>query len=137
VSSPKKRGYHLIGYKIAQIPKEFDLLRIGSNLVINIEIKRQYNHESIIKQLRRNKYYLKFLNRDIKLFTFVSDSKKLYELSDTGENINEVIKDDLASALIQQSDVNIEKADSLFNPSNYVYPWKTRIIIYNEYFTML
>ncbi|HEV7951802.1 MAG TPA: DNA/RNA helicase domain-containing protein [Candidatus Saccharimonadales bacterium] len=128
-------GY-LIGYKIAQISKEFDLLRIGSNLVINIEIKRQYNHESILKQLRRNKYYLKFLNRSIKLFTFISDSKKLYQLSDTGENINEVLNVDLVSALIQQNDVNLEKADSLFNPSNYlVSPFNsTERFISNEYF---
>lgn len=128
-------GY-MVGYKIPQISKEFDLLRIGSNLAIDIELKSRYNHDDILKQLQRNKYYLKFLNRDIRLFTFVSDSKKIYELSVSGDSINEINKSQLVKALVQQSGVDSEKIDTLFNPSNYlVSPFNsTEKFINNEYF---
>jgi hypothetical protein len=39
-------GYY-IGYKIPQISKEFDLLRITKNSVINIELKSGASEESI------------------------------------------------------------------------------------------
>jgi len=41
-------GYH-IGYSIPQISKEFDLLRIGDECIINIEIKSKQIEKSSIK----------------------------------------------------------------------------------------
>ena len=40
-----------VGYKIQNISKEFDLLRFGSNYIINIEIKNSSTEEKIRKQL--------------------------------------------------------------------------------------
>ena len=51
-------GYYL-GFKIPQISKEFDILRIGKEFVINIELKNEFTTEERIKnQLKQNKYYL-------------------------------------------------------------------------------
>lgn len=62
-------GYY-VGYMIKQIGKEFDLLRIGKDCVINIELKREGNVEKITKQLVQNRHYLKFLDVDVYNFTY-------------------------------------------------------------------
>lgn len=71
-----------VGYTIGQIGKEFDLLTFGSDLTINIEIKSELKvakkEEKILKQLRVNNYYLKFLGRPLRLFTYV-DNDGFYE----------------------------------------------------------
>lgn len=41
---------------IPNISKEFDLLRISTNSVVNIELKSQANEEKINKQLIQNKH---------------------------------------------------------------------------------
>lgn len=43
-------GYY-VGYRIPQISKEFDLLRITKNSIINIELKSGASEENIKKQL--------------------------------------------------------------------------------------
>ena len=53
------RGFHL-NYKIPQIGKEFDLLKIDEKRIVNIELKSEQNEEAILNQLKRNYYYLKF-----------------------------------------------------------------------------
>mgnify|MGYP003560104657 FL=1 len=49
------------GYAIQQISKEFDLLRIGTNMVLNVELKRISTEERVLKQLLQNEYYLRFV----------------------------------------------------------------------------
>lgn len=66
---------YFIGYKIPQISKEFDLLRINEESIVNIELKRRSTPEKIRKQLLRNKYYLSFLKRETYIFTFVAEEK--------------------------------------------------------------
>ena len=71
-------------FKIEQIGKEFDLLKIDKgNLVLNIELKsEQIEEEKIKKQLKQNKYYLNYLANDIKLFTFVGETQEVYQYVD-------------------------------------------------------
>ena len=69
-----------VGYIIPQIGKEFDLLRFNKTNVINIELKSKASEEKILKQLKRNRYYLQFLNKDVSLFTYVQETEKLYML---------------------------------------------------------
>ena len=40
---------YYINYEIAQIGKEFDILRIGENSVVNIELKSQKDESKILK----------------------------------------------------------------------------------------
>ena len=72
-----------VGYKIPQIGKEFDLLRIGGNYIVNVELKSFGAGDKIKQQLNRNRHYLASLGKQIYSFTFVSDEKKLYFLIDT------------------------------------------------------
>lgn len=127
-----------IGYEIPQINKEFDLLRISESIVLNIEYKRQFTAK-IKKQLLRNNYYLKFLNREMKLFTYVEKENKLYKLDKNNELIQadyqeliEIIKNQ------RKNDENFfeDNLNHLFKPSNYlISPFgKTAEFINGEYF---
>ncbi len=110
---------YYIGYSIPQIGKEFDLLRIDKETVVNIELKRESTEEKITAQLLRNKYYLSFLKRDIHCYTYVADDKKLYSL-DTTNNLEEVNLRQLLGELVSQDVKKIPNIDNYFNPSNYL-----------------
>lgn len=74
-------NYFYLGYKIPQIGKEFDLLRISEDMILNIEYKREIpNIDKIEKQLNRNKYYLNFLGKHMVLISYVQLENKLYIL---------------------------------------------------------
>lgn len=124
-----------IGYNIPQIGKEFDLLRFGTNFHINIELKSTSAEHKILKQLKRNKYYLKFLGKPVRHFTFQTDTKTLYHLKD--ENTLEVVGSNILIKQIQCQDVlELQDPDTLFNPSDYlVSPFNaTYMFLKGEYF---
>lgn len=106
------------GYSIQQISKEFDLLRIGTNMVLNVELKRISTKERVLKQLMQNKYYLRFLNVPIKSFTYVAKSNTLFEL--VGEELQVVSFDRLVHVLQMQRVRQVETLDDLFDPVNYL-----------------
>jgi len=108
-----------VGYKIPQIGKEFDLLRFGREFILNIELKSDSSEEKIKKQLRRNKYYLSFIGRKVFAFTFVSGTKKLYLLNETGE-LEETQLAKLKEVLVKQKIDDANYPDTLFNPSDYL-----------------
>ncbi|NTZ08201.1 AAA family ATPase [Burkholderia metallica] len=108
-----------IGYKIPQIGKEFDLLRFGSEFIINIEIKKSCSEEKIKKQLQRNGYYLGFIGRSVCSVTFVADSKKFYLLQEGG-NLGEIGADEVVKLLANQEVNDAEIPDNLFNPSDFL-----------------
>ena len=57
-------------YVIANIQKEFDLLKIGPDKsVLNIELKSADDKDKILKQQRRNAYYLSVVSEDVTIFT--------------------------------------------------------------------
>jgi len=115
-------GY-FAGYSIQQISKEFDLLRFSDNLIINIELKGVLDdstkQQKITRQMLQNYYYLKFLNKEILIFTYVEDDG-LYMLNLEAEkaqktNVTELI------AYLSQNKVNYDMhPDNLFVPSNYL-----------------
>lgn len=108
-----------LNYSIPQIGKEFDLLRFGTQSVVDIEIKRSASIEKITKQLVRNEYYLSFLpHKSKRLFTYVCDTGQLYELD--GGNVKERSCEVLIDGLEAQSHVEIRDINSLFNPANYL-----------------
>ena len=67
-------GYY-IGYSINQISKEFDLLRLSDDMVVNIELKQELSLsddekiQKILKQQSKNYYYLKALQRNIFIYS--------------------------------------------------------------------
>lgn len=111
-------GY-FVGYKIPQIGKEFDLLRFGKERVINLELKSESTHEKIEKQLKRNKYYLSYLETPQHNLAYVSSTEKLYMLNNDN-NLEEVDFSYLEDLLSNQMVSRFDNADELFNPSDYL-----------------
>lgn len=127
-------GYYL-GFKIPQISKEFDILRIGKESVINVELKNEFTtEERIKKQLKQNKYYLSILERASFHFTYVTKEDKLYKLEN--DNLVDASFKELADLLIKQEIEEIENIEKLFEPSNYlVSPFNsTDKFVKKEYF---
>ena len=69
--------YFFYGFSIPQISKEFDLLKIYEDgPIINIELKSQeIELEKIEYQLKKNRYYLSHLGREIFTFCYVKTGK--------------------------------------------------------------
>ncbi len=112
-----------LGYKIPQIGKEFDLLKLciepdGHHSIINIELKTDADKEKVERQLRRNHYYLKFAECRVYLFTFVEHTKTLYTwVDDKLEVCSRDMLLDLLMRVIPRQDVVL---DHLFDPKHYL-----------------
>ncbi len=75
-----------LGFKIPQIGKEFDLLKIAKNECLNIELKSQsVPQDEMRKQLVRNKYYLSHLGKPCKFFTIETENFQVFELNDAND----------------------------------------------------
>ena len=122
------------GYAIQQISKEFDLLRIGTNMVLNVELKRISTKDRVLKQLLQNEYYLRFLNVPIKNFTYVAKQNTLYEL--VGNELQVVPFERLVHVLQMQHIRQIDSLDDLFDPVHYLISPTERphAFMDNEYF---
>ncbi len=87
-------------YTIPKLGKEFDLLKISPDTVINIELKsHEVSRERIKYQLQLNRNYLASLNRTIRSYTYLSSEDKLLRLSNSGNLIEEdwdTLSDDIA-----------------------------------------
>ncbi len=108
-----------VGYKIPQIGKEFDLLRIGKDSILNIEVKRESTHEKILAQLRRNSYYLSFIDKEVHSFAFVAKSSNFFKLNELGDLLDSSIEE-VVSAFRSVTPYHKEDIDSIFNPSDYL-----------------
>lgn len=128
-------NHYFVGFMINRIGKEFDLLRIGENSVVNIELKRESNEEKITRQLVQNDYYLKFLNKDMYHFTFISSTRRLYKLVDS-TYIVEAEYYELIDKLKEQKTREIDDLNRLFDPTNYlVSPFNSpELFIEDKYF---
>jgi nucleoside-triphosphatase THEP1 len=128
-------NWFFVGYKIPQIGKEFDLIRFGKDCVINIELKSGSTRDKIMKQLKRNKYYLSYIGKQQHNLTYISSTKKLYLLNNDSE-LEEVSFSFLDNLLFKQTILQIENADGLFDPSDYlVSPFNsTDKFLANKYF---
>lgn len=93
-------GFH-IGYIIPQVSKEFDLLRITKERVLNIELKSRSTLDKIQKQQSRNYFYLQSLNLEISIFTYVENENRIYKY-DNGKSVK-VSFDEFWSELIKSS----------------------------------
>lgn len=109
-----------LSFTIEQIGKEFDLIKLDKdNLVLNIELKsEEVGVEAIQNQLEKNRYYLKHLAPDVRLYTFVETGKKLYKYTSKGLQLVGVgdLKDTMQ--LFQES--LGENLESLFQANSYL-----------------
>lgn len=111
---------YILGFKIPQLCKEFDLLKIFDDCVVNVELKTDMIHESnILKQLFENKKYLKvaFNNKEVYSFTFVSKTNQLFQFIDN--NLVEVEPNELIEKL-KKDEVEKVNLYHKFHPSKFL-----------------
>ena len=69
-------------FQIPRLGKEFDLLQIKDNHIVNIELKSGVvSDQAIRKQLIQNRYYLSVLGRPIQSYTYISSQNRLVRLT--------------------------------------------------------
>ncbi len=133
-------GYY-IGYTISQISKEFDLLRFCKDMIVNIELKQELNLseedkiKKVLKQQSQNYHYLKALEKDIYICTYV-DKDGLYEY-DRKSGKTEKIPYERLVDILKKHELDLDAdPDKLFIPSNYlVSPFNsTEKFLRREYF---
>ncbi|RCX24612.1 uncharacterized protein DUF2075 [Bacillus sp. AG236] len=107
-----------VGYEIKQIGKEFDLLRLGENYNINIELKSEFTSiEKIKGQLIKNAYYLSPLKKDAYLLTFIEAENRFVRLHDN--NLIDIEFNEVLHIICEQK-VSSEHLDKYFDPSYYL-----------------
>ena len=129
------KGYYY-NYEIAQIGKEFDLLRVMKKCVLNIELKSDIvPTEKIEKQLRRNNYYLKSLHREVVQYCLNTSSNEVYTL-DAAQKIKQSSLADLIDFIHTMEPEYETTLDNLFEATQFlVSPINTpEAFIENEYF---
>ena len=99
-------------FQIPRLGKEFDLLQIKEDQIVNIELKSGVvSDEAIRRQLLQNRYYLSVLGRTIHSYTYISSQNRLVRLTNH-DHIAEADWDELCRALKRESpdyDGNIEE----------------------------
>ena len=69
-------------FQIPKLGKEFDLLQIKEDQILNLELKSGIvSDEAIRKQLIQNRYYLAVLGRTIRSYTYISSQNRLVRLT--------------------------------------------------------
>lgn len=109
-----------LSFTIEQIGKEFDLIKLDKdNLVLNIELKsEEVGVEAIQNQLEKNRYYLKHLAPDVRLYTFVETGKELYKYTFKGLQLVGV--EDLKDIMQLFQESLGENLESLFQANSYL-----------------
>lgn len=109
-------------FRIPQIGKEFDLLRICDTCVINIELKSQeVEQEKIVKQLEQNRFYLRHLKKQIISFTVVSENEdniNIYEYND--KCLQSVPVERVIDTIAQHLPLITNDIESLFKPKEFL-----------------
>lgn len=109
---------YYIGYKLPHIEKEFDLLRVGENTIINIELKSEFTDENkILLQLKRNYYYLSMLNKKIVCCVYIKHKNLIYILENNRLKVYAV---DLLILNLGKIKDYTEHLDTLFSPLNFL-----------------
>lgn len=121
-----------LSYTIKQIGKEFDLLRIGENNVLNIELKSTLNETDIKEQMNLNNYYLKQLNKEIIMFTYVESERKFYKYEEQTDQLS-IIGFDLVKNMIENNLGPYYHPDNHFIPSKFlISPFNSVELFINE-----
>ncbi|MCR5420721.1 MAG: ATP-binding protein [Lachnospiraceae bacterium] len=107
-------------FSIPKLGKEFDLLRINCDTVINIELKsHSVNSEKIKYQLQLNRNYLASLNKTIRSYTYISSENQLFRLSNSGNLISESF-DTLVKDILKQTDCINDNIEQFFKEEQYL-----------------
>lgn len=107
-------------FQIPKLGKEMDLLRISDETIVNIELKsKEVPEENIRNQLLRNKYYLALLGKDIRSYTYVCETGKLFRLS-RSEKLKTAEWSELAEDLKNQTKCFEGNIEELFREDEFL-----------------
>lgn len=109
-------------FSIPQISKEFDLLKIyEKGPVINIELKSQeVAIEKIEYQLKKNRYYLSHLKREIYSFTYIKTKSGGKVYSYDGETLKECGIESIISVIKNRDKCINSEIELLFRAKDYL-----------------
>ena len=107
-------------FQIPRLGKEFDLLQIKEDQIVNIELKSgAVSDEALRKQLLQNQYYLSILGKTVKSYTYISSEDRLVRLTKTG-NLADAVWEQLAENLQEESEDFHGDAEDLFRTELYL-----------------
>ena len=107
-------------FQIPKLGKEFDLLQIKEDQIVNIELKSgMVSDEAIRRQLIQNRYYLSVLGRPILSYTYISSQNRLVRLT-KHDRIVEADWESLCSALQKNSCDYVGDIEDLFQAELYL-----------------
>lgn len=107
-------------FTMPKLGKEFDLLRISNDSVVNIELKSGNVSDEVIKrQLIQNRYYLSTLDRTMYSYTYISEADRLVRLTGGGRIIDSTWEE-LADVLNKQQDCYEGHIEELFREDRYL-----------------
>jgi len=101
-------------FQIPRLGKEFDLLQIKEDQIINIELKSgAVSEEAMRRQLIQNRYYLSVLGRPIRSYTYISSQNRLVRLTNH-DHLVDTDWEQLCSDLRNESEDYKGDAETLF-----------------------
>ena len=75
-------------FQILRLGKEFDLLQVKENQIVNIELKSgAVSEDAIRRQLIQNRYYLSILGRPVRSYTYISSQNRLVRLTNHDHSV--------------------------------------------------
>ena len=90
-------------FQILRLGKEFDLLQVKENQIVNIELKSGVvSEDAIRRQLIQNRYYLAILGRPVRSYTYISSQNRLVRLTNR-DHIVEAEWEQLCAELQEKS----------------------------------
>ena len=108
-------------FQVPRLGKEFDLLQIKDDQIVNIELKSgKVSDEAVRKQLLQNRYYLSVQGKFIQSYTYISSQERLVRLNNH-DHIVEADWEQLCLALQRQSKDYEGDIEDLFQTEMYLF----------------
>ena len=108
-------------FQIPRLGKEFDLLQIREDQIVNIELKSgTVSEEAIQKQLIQNRYYLSALGKPIQSYTYISSQNRLMRLTNH-DHVIEASWNQLCAALQKEGKDYSGDIENLFRAEWYLF----------------
>lgn len=108
-------------FQIPKLGKEFDLLQIKDDQIVNIELKSgMVSDDAIRRQLIQNRYYLSVLGKPILSYTYISSEDRLVRLTNH-DHIAEGDWEQLCNALGREGQDYGGDIEELFQAELYLF----------------
>ena len=107
-------------FQILRLGKEFELLQVKENQIVNIELKSgAVSEDAIRRQLIQNRYYLAILGRPVRSYTYISSQNRLVRLTNH-DHIVEAEWEQLCAELQEKSADFSGNLEDLFQAEWYL-----------------